>query len=130
MPLNNVNIEIILVNVLSDGVTPRYLTVDGISGSAKLDIAMSLAQYPDSGVQTTVLNFSTDGTDDGTLQVLDAPDDNKLYWSVPDTKMLALPPMTYIGDLVTPPDGPPRYSLGAFTICITGGVTQDPPSGP
>lgn len=130
MARNNVNLTRVFRYVLQDGVTPRYLTVDGRSGSAKISIAMTLAQYPDVGIQQTVLNFSTDGTGDGTLRILDAPNDDKLCWTVPDTKMLTLPPMTYVGDLVTPPAGPPRYSRGAFTLCVTSGVTQDPPSGP
>lgn len=130
MASNNQDLNRVIAYVQQDGTTPRYLTVDGFSGSDKLDIAMTLAQYPDAGIQATVLNFSTDGTLDGALLVLDAPNDNQLYWNIPDTTMLTLPPMTYIADVVTPPLGPPRQGLGSFTLCVTAGVTQDPPSGP
>lgn len=130
MARNNVNLTRVFRYVLQDGTTPRYLTVDGHSGGTKLSIAMSLAPYPDAGVQDTVMNFSTDGTSDGALRILDAPDDDKLCWTIQDTKMLTLPSMTYIADVVTPPLGPPRQGLGAFTLYVTGGVTQDPPSGP
>jgi hypothetical protein len=128
---NNVDLDMVLPPFFEcDGVTPLYLTVDGKSGSDPLPIAMSMALYPGQEAQKVVLNFSTEQMIDGTLQVLDAPNDNQLYWNVPDTKMLTLDPGIYGCDMVSPPAGAPRRGLGAFQIELQRGQTADPQSGP
>lgn len=116
MPLNDVAYYQVAEFVQNDLVTPRYLTVDGLSGSTPLSVAMIVTPYP---IGDVVVTLSTDGTDFGELSVLEAPDDNKLYLSIKTSAMKTLPSQVYQFEAYSPiAEDDDRISLGVFRECI------------
>lgn len=119
MRYNDVDYNDIIPYVLEDGVTPRYLTETGISGDTPLSIDIVVALAP---VGPVMFTLSTENTDNGTMQVLDAPDDDKLYFSIPAVTMKKLEAGTYIFEAVTPSgESDTRQSLGIFQRAIQAG---------
>lgn len=118
---NDVDYNETIPYVLADGVTPRYLTVTGNSGDAPLTIDMPVS-LPFGPVMFTL---STENTDNGTLQVLDAPDDDKLYFNIPAVTMKLLAPGAYIFEPVSPAgESDTRTDLGMFQRCVEQGFKE------
>lgn len=116
---NDVDYSEVIPYVLNDGETPRYLTVTGISGDAPLTIDMPVALSP---IGPVIFTLSTENDTNGTLQVLDAPDDDKLYFSIPAASMKMLEPGAYIFEPGSPAgESDSRTGLGIFQRVVEQG---------
>jgi hypothetical protein len=120
MASNNVDFNGLFTFRQSDGVTPLYLTVDGQSGSEPLDMEMWLRQSPGGVINA---QFTTDLVTNPGLSVLPAPDDYKLFWTVPFVTMKTLPANLYYSDIIALISDTSRLGYGAFLFPVDQGAT-------
>lgn len=97
---------------------PAPLTEDGVSGSPPLALTATLKDWPLSS-DTPVDNYSSTG-DEPALQVLDAPDDHKLYWHVDGEVTANYPPGTYYLAIRAPVSTVSNLDEGNFIVRIQG----------
>lgn len=117
MPANNVDWNETLTYFQADTTTPLYLTVDGLSGSPKLPLTMWLRRSPTGPVALML-------TTSDFLSVLDAPNDNVLFVSVPEDVMRGLPAAVYCSDVVARRSPTSATPYGAFFVPVEQGITQ------
>lgn len=116
MATNNADFNCLFTFFQADKTTPLYLTVDGVSGSAKLNMEAWLRRSPLGAVAAM---FSTSDY----LEIQDAPNDNKLFLGVPFTVMETLAAAVYSSDFVALISGTSRLPYGSFLLPVEQGIT-------
>lgn len=120
MARNDVDFDYVFSFFQEDGTTPLYLTTTGVTGGPKLEFQAFWAPYPIGGI---VLSLYTDKAGDGTIAVLDSPNDYQIYMNVPSDKMADLPAQTYTIEFNSPDsDDPPLEGYGTYQVCVTQGL--------
>jgi len=116
MATNNADFNCLFTFFQSDGVTPLYLTVDGASGSEKLNMEAWLRRSP---LGAVVATFTTADY----LEILDAPSDNQLFLGVPFTVMETLAAAVYSSDIIALISSTSRLGYGSFLLPVEQGIT-------
>lgn len=116
MATNNSDFNCLFTFLQADGQTKLYLTVDGVSGSTKLNMEAWLRRSP-LGVAAAM--FTT--TD--YLEIQDAPNDNQLFMGVPFTVMETLAAAVYSSDFIALISPTSRLPYGSFLLPVEQGIT-------